>query len=118
MKYERNDGVAGPDGALLVLLSEINGHLRATRRILESNPLVAAATRGCDIRLYRDFMTDEEVHCFESHVEATHTGTAFNWSLDITLMSLGWKFQRRVAELTIDGEQIKIDFEDLIFGNF
>jgi hypothetical protein len=111
--------MADSNRALLVLLSEINSHLITIRRILESNPLVATSTRGCDIRLYRDFMTEEEVHGFESYVEATtHTGRVFNWSLDIGLTSLGWGFQRRVAEQTIDGERLKIDFEDVTFGNF
>jgi hypothetical protein len=116
MKYGREDGVGGSGAALLVVLSEINSHLIEIRKILESNPLVSAAKRSCDVRPYSDFMTEEKVHYFESYVEATtHTGRAFNWSLDIALTSLGWRFQRRVAEQTTDGEQVSIDFEDVMF---
>jgi hypothetical protein len=86
---------------------------------MESNPAVVAATRGCDVRRYRDLMKEEEAHCFEAYVEATtHMGEIFCWSLDITLTSLGWKLERRVAKQTSDGEQQKNEFEDFTFENF
>jgi hypothetical protein len=93
--------------------------MMSIRNIVESNSAATVATRGCDIRRYQDSMMEEEVHCFEAYVEATtDTGDIFCWSLDITLTSLGWKLQRRVAKQTSDGEQEKIKFDDFTFENF
>jgi hypothetical protein len=114
-----NDKADVPEGALLPLLSGINDHMMTIRSNLASNPAVVAATRGCDIRRYRDLAMEEEVHYFEAYVEATtHTGELFCWSLDVIQTSLGWKFQRNVAKQMNDGEQHKIEFEDYVFGNF
>ena len=111
---------------LFVMFAKINDDMMAIRNNLASNPAVAAATRGCDIRRYRGSMIEEEVHCFEASVEAkTHTGEIFCWSLDITLMSHGWKFQRNVGKFqrnvgrqTSDGEQQENGFEEFTFADF
>jgi hypothetical protein len=104
---------------LLVVLAKINDFMMSIWKDADSNTAVAEATRGCDIRRYRDFMTEEEVECFEAYVEAkTHAGEIFIWSLDISLTSLGWKLQRCVASRTKDGEQQEKEFEDFTFDSF
>lgn len=119
MRSDRNDKASVSEGALLVMLAEINNHMMTIRDNLASNPAVVAATRGCDIRRYRGSMREETVHNFESYVEAkTDSGEIFCWSLYITLTPHGWKFERNVAKQTSDGEQQEKDFEDLAFGSF
>jgi hypothetical protein len=111
MEPDRNDKADVRDSALFVVLAQINDHMIAIRNNLEENLAVATATRACDIRTYLDFRTEEEVRCFESYVEAkTHSGEIFCWSLDVTLTSLGWKFQRCVMRQTKDGEQLENEF--------
>jgi hypothetical protein len=113
MTSDHNDKASFPEGALLVILAEINHQMMAIRDNLASSPAVVAATRGCDIRRYQGSMREEAVHNFESYVEAkTDTGEIFCWSLYITLMPHGWKFERNVARQTSDGEQQEKDFED------
>jgi hypothetical protein len=51
---------------LLAVLAKINEYMMWIRKSVESNPAVVAATRGCDVRRYRDFMTEEEEYCFEA----------------------------------------------------
>src|ERR1700732_959172 len=104
---------------LFVMFAKIHDDMMAIRNNLASNPAVAAATRGCDIRRYRGSMIEEEVHCFEASVEAkTHTGEIFCWSLDITLLSPVGKFQRNVGRQTSDGEQQENGFEEFTFADF
>jgi hypothetical protein len=119
MRSDRDHHTGVREGDLLVLLAKVNEHMRSIRENLESNPTVVAATRGCDIRRYRDFMMEEEVHYFEAYVEAkTHTGDIFCWSLDIILTSQGWKLQRYVGKRTSNKEQPKKEFEDFTFEKF
>jgi putative heme degradation protein len=119
MRSDRDEKSSARKGDLLVILATINNHMALIRKSLESNPAVSAVTRGCDVRRYHDLILEEEVNCFETHVEATiHTGNIFCWSLDINLTSQGWKFQRHVAKQTSDGEQQEIGFEDLTFEDF
>jgi hypothetical protein len=115
MKSDREDNA----DVLLVMLAKINDAMMAIRANLASNPAVAAATRGCDIRRYRGSMREDEDHRLETYVEATtHMGEIFCWSLDIILTSLGWEFQRNVARQTSDGEQQEKEFEDFTFRTF
>ena len=119
MKSDRPDKADIQERDLLVILAKINDHMMEIRNNLASNPAVIAATRGCDIRRYRDFMEQDEVHCFEAYVEAeTHMGEIICWSLDITLRSRIWKFQRYVAKQTSDGAQYDNEFEDFAFEDF
>ena len=98
---------------VILLLADINGRMMAIRQTLAARTAVVSATRGCDIRLYRDSCG------FESYVEAEiSTGAMFNWSLDIMLTSNGWIFQRRVAKQTKDGEDVEIEFADCLFPDF
>ena len=74
-------------------------------------------TRDCDIRRYRDFMSEEEYCCFEVHVAVeTRAGVGFSWSLDIRQSSLGWTVWRRVSKQTTGGEDLAKEFEDHTFG--
>jgi len=119
MKSDHKDNASVSEGAILVMLAEINDRMMAIREKLASNPAVVAATRSCDIRRYKGSMQEEAVRTFESYVEAeTHTGETVCWSLFITLMPLGWEFERYVARLTKDGEQQENEFEELTFGSF
>lgn len=103
----------------LAVLAKINEHMMSIRKSAESNPAVVAATRGCDVRRYRDLMMEEEVHYFEAYVEATtRTGHMFCWSLDIKQSSRGWELQRRVDRQTSEGGQEELGFNDLTFDNF
>ena len=110
----------GLDGALMVLLGETNVGMSALWRTLHHNPMVADATRRCDVRKYRRPMTDDEdVYTFEAYVEAeTRDGEIFCWWLDITWGSSGWELQRDVSKQLKDGEDTVIEFEDRKFGNF
>jgi hypothetical protein len=119
MRSDHNDNASVSEGALLVMLAEINNHMMTIRDKLASNPAVVAATRSCDIRRYQGSMRDEAVHNFESYVEAkTDKGEIFCWSLYITLMPHGWRFERNIARQTSDGEQQEKDFEDFTFDRF
>jgi hypothetical protein len=126
MKSGSDDKADVQERHLFVMLAKINDDMMAIRNNLASNPAVVAATRDFDIRRYQRSMIDEEVHCFEASVEAkTHTGEIFCWSLDITLMSHGWKFQRSIGKFqskvggqTSDGEQQENGFEEFTFADF
>ncbi len=119
MKSDPSDNASVSEGGILVILAEINDHMMTIRDKLASNPAVVAATRNCDIRRYHGSMQEEAVHTFESFVEAkTYKGEIFCWSLYITLMPHGWRFERIIARQTSDGEQQEKDFEDFTFGEF
>jgi hypothetical protein len=119
MTSEARDIAGGLDRALLVLLAETTDSMMALREILHSNPMVAKATRGCDIRKYRHAMTDyEDVYTFQAYVEVeTRDGETFCWWLDITQGSLGWELQREVSKQLKDGQDVVREFEDCKFGS-
>jgi hypothetical protein len=111
------ENIVGRDAiSLLTFLAKINECMIAIRAALGSNAAVCTATRGCDIRKYQDSMQEGEVYTFESYVEAETTNDdIIVWSLDITLTSSGWRYQRRIAKRTKDGEQVLDEFRDLSF---
>lgn len=101
------------------MFAMINDHMMAIRSNLGSNPAVASATRGCDIRRYQGSMREEAVYSFEAYVEAaTHTGEIFCWQLDVNFTSHGWEFQRSISRQTSGGGQPEKGFEDLAFEDF
>jgi hypothetical protein len=106
MKLNSEKEADASKGAML-LLAYTNDHMILIREILAENSAIATATRGCDVRRYRESCV------FEAYVEAeTYAGAMFSWLLDITLTSTGWTFTRRVAEQTKDGEQVEVEFDD------
>jgi hypothetical protein len=111
MKFDSSQEIEGAKSA--ILLANINDRMIAIREMLGANPAVASATRGCDVRLYRESCV------FEAYVEAeTRIGVLVSWLLDVTLTSTGWSFERRVAKQTKDGEQVEIEFEDFASPDF
>jgi hypothetical protein len=119
MTSEWDDKVEASVGRLLVALAEINDRMMVIRTDLASNPAIVEATRGSDVRRYRDSFTQQEKYLFEAYVEAkTRTGHVFWWLVDITRLSEGWIFQRRIGKQAKDGEQIEREFEDRTFESF
>lgn len=99
MTSSNGDMANGLDKSLLVILAEINNSMMTIWKVLDSNPAIDVATRGCDVRRYQGSMMEREAYCFESYVEAeTRTGEMFWWLLDITLTSSGWHLQRSVGK--------------------
>lgn len=120
MTSSADDTGGSLDRALIVLLAETTESMMTLWEILHSNPAVANATRGCDVRRYLRSMTDEgNVYTFEAYVEAeTRDGETFCWFLDITRGSSGWELRRNVWKQSKDGPDDVRDFEDCKFESF
>jgi hypothetical protein len=111
------ENMVGRDAiSLFTFLGKINECMIAIRAALGSNAAVCTATRGCDIRKYKDFMQEEEEYTFESYVEAeTINDDLIGWFLDIRLTSSGWRYHTHIGKHTKDGEQVLDEFSDLSF---
>jgi len=119
MNDKHENGTCEDAKWLFATIAQVNNSMIALRAALGSNPLAHTATRGCDIRRYGDFASEQDVYIFESYVEVeTRSKELFCWSMDLTLSSEGWKVQRTIAKRTNDGEQIRSDFEDSTFRRF
>ena len=119
MTFDAPDKADGPSRALFNVLADINIGMMTIWENLTSDPAVINATRGCDIRRYRGFMSEGEFTSFEAYVEAeTRAGAEFCWSLDINQTSLGWTLQRGVSKQTRDGQDPEKEFQDHTFGTF
>jgi hypothetical protein len=121
MTLDTPDKADNPSVALFNVLADVNIDMMTIRQSVASDPAVIDATRGCDIRRYRAFDSDEEYPCFEAYVEAeTRAGAVFCWSLDIKRTSLGWTFQRQMSERTADGAEPgpEQEFQDYTFATF
>jgi len=83
---------------------------------LSSNAAITSARRGCDVRQYRDFMTEKAKYCFESYVEAdTLSGETFVWLFDITVLSTRWSIHRAIAKQVAEGQDVIQAFDEATF---
>jgi hypothetical protein len=99
---------------LFALMAEVTDGMIAISQTLSSNPKCRSATRGTDIRLYRDTLKNgESKYSFESYVEAeAKNGGLYCWSLDIILTTNIWRMRRTVGKRVRDGEEVVQAFED------
>jgi hypothetical protein len=102
--------------SLFMMLAEINEKMIDIRRALHENPAVRTATRGCDIRVFRDPMQpEEEKPDFESYVEVeTQGGDVLWWRLTPAATSTRWQLHGVVGKPGSHGEDAICTFGDVV----
>lgn len=85
---------------LMAFLASVNDQMINLAIELRTKPAVKTATRGCDVRKYRDAFRfdDKALYAFEAYLETeTHSGYLVCWLVDINCALSGWELNLAIT---------------------
>lgn len=101
---------------LMALLADVNDRMIVIATELRQKPPVMKATRGCDVRKYRDDFRFDGAGCynFETYVEALMPDdSVFCWYVDIRRTPSGWEIARTISHDRSFADGVTTTFPDL-----